>query len=233
MFFYTAFIFGLMSSLHCGGMCGPIALSLPTANMPKWQYVMGRIFYNVGRVITYVLLGGLLGLFGKGLSLAGIQQGLSIALGVGILLMVLFSYNPDMLFQKIPAFRKLQGILIRQFQRILRNPSLPSMFLVGILNGLLPCGVVYIALTGALATGSALLGMGYMALFGLGTLPMMLAISLAGSVISISLKNTLRKLTPAVMIFFAVLLILRGLNLGIPYISPKLNQDVTMTKKCH
>jgi sulfite exporter TauE/SafE len=107
------------------------------------------------------------------------------------------------------------------------------MFLVGILNGLLPCGVVYIALTGALATGSALLGMGYMALFGLGTLPMMLAISLAGSVISVSLKNTLRRLTPAVMIFFAVLLILRGLNLGIPYISPKLNQDVTMTKKCH
>ncbi len=233
MFFYTAFLFGLMSSLHCGGMCGPIALSLPTANMPRWQYISGRVLYNVGRVITYILLGGLLGLFGRGLSLAGVQQGLSIALGTGILLMVLFSYNPDRLFQKIPVFRKLQGMLIRQFQKILRNASLSSMFLVGILNGLLPCGVVYIALTGALATGSALSGMGYMALFGLGTLPVMLAISLAGAVVSLSFKNILRKLTPAVMIFFAALLILRGLNLDIPYISPKLNQDVTMTGKCH
>ena len=233
MFVYTAFLFGLMSSLHCGGMCGPIALSLPNGSMPYWQYSFGRVLYNLGRIITYTLLGGLLGLFGKGLSLAGLQQGLSIALGIGILMLVVFSYNPDMLFQKVPIFRKFQSLLIRQFNKILRNPSSFSMLLVGILNGLLPCGVVYIALTGALATGSALTGMGYMALFGLGTLPLMLTISLAGNMVSLSFRKTLGKLTPYVMIFFATLLILRGLNLGIPYISPKLSNDITVTKKCH
>jgi sulfite exporter TauE/SafE len=138
-----------------------------------------------------------------------------------------------MLFQKVPIFRKFQSLLIRQFNKILLNPSSFSMLLVGILNGLLPCGVVYIALTGALATGSALTGMGYMALFGLGTLPLMLTISLAGNMVSLSFRKTLGKLTPYVMIFFATLLILRGLNLGIPYISPKLSNDITVTKKCH
>lgn len=233
MFFYTAIIFGLISSMHCGGMCGPIALSLPKNGISNLQNFSGKLLYNFGRIVTYTLLGGLLGLFGKGLSFAGIQQGISIALGIGILLIVAFSYNPDMLFQKIPAFRKFQGFIIRQFQKILRNPSFVSMFLVGILNGLLPCGVVYIALTGALATGNTLSGMSYMALFGLGTLPMMLAISLAGSMVSFSFKKTIQKITPYVMVFFAALLILRGLNLDIPYISPKLNNDVTMTKKCH
>ncbi len=232
MFLFTAFIFGIVSSLHCGAMCGPIALALPSADN-RFNNFFGKTLYNAGRIVTYILLGGLLGLFGKGLSLAGVQQGLSVVLGIAVLLLVLFSYNPDMLFNKIPAFRNFQTLLIRQFGKILKNPSFASMFTVGMLNGLLPCGVVYIALTGALATGSATSGMLYMALFGLGTFPMMLFIALAGSVVSISFKNTLRKLTPAVMLFFAALLILRGLNLDIPYISPKLNNDVTMTKSCH
>jgi len=179
------------------------------------------------------LLGAMLGLFGKGMSLAGVQQGLSIVLGVAVLLLVLFSFNPDKLFQYIPAFRKFQTWLIRQFGKILRNSSFASMFTVGLLNGLLPCGVVYIALAGALATGTTINGTVYMALFGLGTFPMMLFIAMAGSVVSVSFKNTLRKLTPAVMLFFAALLIMRGLNLDIPYISPKLNNDVSLTKSCH
>jgi sulfite exporter TauE/SafE len=233
MFFYTALLFGLLSSLHCGGMCGPIALSLPRNGNSPLQNFSGKFLYNSGRIATYTLLGGFLGMFGKGLSLAGIQQGISIALGIGVLLVVAFSYNPDMLLQKISAFRIFQTFIIKRFQKVLKRPSFASMFIVGVLNGLLPCGVVYIALTGALATGNILSGMGYMALFGLGTLPMMLAISLAGSVISLSFKKSIQKITPFVMVFFAVLLILRGLNLDIPYISPKLNNDVTMTKKCH
>jgi sulfite exporter TauE/SafE len=232
MFFTTAFLFGLVSSFHCGGMCGPIALSLPNAH-DKWEYVSGKIIYNFGRIITYIALGSLFGLFGRGLALAGIQQVISVALGIMLALVALLAYNPDLLFQKIAFMKKFQSFLVTQFGSRLKNPSLLSMLNIGLLNGLLPCGVVYIALAGSIASGNVLSGMMYMALFGLGTLPMMLFISLAGKMVSFQFRNLLRKATPAVMLFFATLLILRGLNLDIPYISPKLNNDVTMTKKCH
>jgi len=232
MFLTTAFLFGLVSSFHCGGMCGPIALSLPNATQ-RWQYVGGKLLYNTGRIVTYMLLGALFGLFGKGLALAGLQQALSVGLGVALLIMALLAFNPDTLFQKAAFLRQFQTFIIRQFGSRLKNASLPSMFTIGLLNGLLPCGVVYIALAGSLASGNALQGMAYMAVFGLGTLPMMLFISLAGKMVSIGFRNVLRKAAPAVMVFFAVLLILRGLNLNIPYLSPKLTNDVMMTKKCH
>jgi uncharacterized protein len=232
MFFATAFLFGLVSSFHCAGMCGPIALSLPN-HTNKAEYFAGKSLYNTGRIITYILLGGLFGFFGKGIALAGIQQTLSIILGISLLLIALFAINPDIIFQKISLLRKFQLLIMKQFGKHIKHPSINSMFIIGLLNGLLPCGVVYIALTGALATGHLQSGVIYMAIFGLGTLPMMLFISLAGKTISFQFRNILRKAAPAVMMFFAVLLILRGLNLDIPYISPKLNSDVTMTKKCH
>jgi sulfite exporter TauE/SafE len=232
MFLSTAFLFGFISSFHCAGMCGPIAISLSNVSN-RFQFVSGKLLYNAGRITTYIFLGTLFGLFGKGLALAGVQQALSVGLGVALLIMALLAFNPDTLFQKIPALRKFQSFIIRQFGKHLKSASLPSMFAIGLLNGLLPCGVVYIALAGSLTTGSAAGGMAYMAVFGLGTLPMMLFISLAGKMVSFQFRNVLRKAAPAVMVLFAVLLILRGLNLNIPYISPALQNDITMTKKCH
>jgi sulfite exporter TauE/SafE len=232
MFISTAFLFGFISSFHCAGMCGPIAISLPNA-ANRFQFVGGKLLYNAGRITTYILLGALFGLFGKGLALAGVQQAISVALGVALLIMALLAFNPDTLFQKVAVLRTFQTFIIRQFGRQFKSASLHSMYIIGLLNGLLPCGVVYIALAGSLTTGNAVGGMAYMAVFGLGTLPMMLFISLAGKMVSFQFRNVLRKASPAVMFFFAVLLILRGLNLNIPYISPRLSNDVTMTGKCH
>ncbi|HOW32340.1 MAG TPA: sulfite exporter TauE/SafE family protein, partial [Bacteroidales bacterium] len=98
--------------------------------------------------------------------------------------------------------------------------SFSSLFLIGLLNGLLPCGLVYIAIAGSIGSGSALMGAIYMALFGLGTMPMLLAINLSGGFISTSLRKKINKLIPILVIIVGILFILRGLSLGIPYISP-------------
>jgi sulfite exporter TauE/SafE len=232
MFLTTALLLGFVSSLHCGGMCGPIALSLPHAQNRQLD-ISGKLLYNLGRIVTYSMLGALFGLFGKGLALAGIQQAISITLGVILALVSLLSYKPDLMIHRVNFLKKFYSFVVSCFSGYLNNPSLVSMLYIGMLNGLLPCGVVYIALAGSLASGNVMHGMAYMALFGLGTLPVMLFISMAGKMLSFRLRNIFRKAVPAVMLFFAALLIVRGLNLNIPYISPKLDNDITVTRSCH
>lgn len=232
---WSAFVIGLLSSFHCIGMCGPIALALPTQRNNLLKMVIGRIFYNVGRALTYALIGLLAGLAGQQLSIAGLQQGLSIFSGVVILGIVLM---PAKISQKIVLFRPAYAFtqwLKRQFGALFKRKSLTSILFIGVLNGFLPCGMVYLALAGALATGAANLGMLYMFLFGLGTLPVMLAFALAGNFISINLRNRINKAVPVFMVALAMLFILRGMNLGIPYVSPVIRQTeyADDTTTCH
>ena len=83
---WTAVVVGLGGSLHCVGMCGPLALALAGGDRGGLRFIGGRLLYNSGRMVTYVLLGGLFGLLGGVLQLAGWQQGLSIAVG-GIIML--------------------------------------------------------------------------------------------------------------------------------------------------
>ncbi len=98
--------------------------------------------------------------------------------------------------------------------------SFQSLFFIGMLNGLLPCGLVYMAIAGAIGTGGVAEGSLYMILFGLGTIPMLLSISLAGNIMSIAVRKRINKLIPVLVVIVGVLFILRGLSLGIPYLSP-------------
>ena len=214
----TAFLLGLLGSFHCLGMCGPIAMALPLQG--GWQRKVGTLAYQSGRVLTYALLGLLLGLAGAGAMLIGYQQSLSILLGV---LMVAAVLVPAAWWRRIQP----QGFISRQLMRLkqalgqqLRRRSVGASLAVGMLNGLLPCGLVYIALAGALATGNPWQGSAFMAAFGLGTWPTMLALSLAGQTISVRWRSRIRAALPGVMLAMGLLLVLRGLNLGIPYLSP-------------
>lgn len=94
---------------------------------------------------------------------------------------------------------------------------------MGLLNGLLPCGLVYVACAGATATGHPWSGARYMLVFGAGTVPLMLAISLSGRLVPSALRLKLRQAVPICILLVAALLILRGLSLGIPYLSPDLS----------
>ena len=216
----AAFITGLVGSLHCLGMCGPIALALPRKSSALAVILPGRLLYNMGRVMTYTLLGGLAGLIGHSAQLAGFQQSLSIILGIALLLLALFSVNAEKRFFSIPAVERGMGKLRAQLGKYFGNPAPGNFLAIGLLNGLLPCGFVYLALAGALAQGHVVDSMTFMAFFGLGTIPMMLGISVLGGKMPQALKSKVRPFLTAFAVAFALLLIVRGLGLGIPYISP-------------
>lgn len=232
---WSAFLIGLFGSFHCIGMCGPIALALPVQRENRLALVSGRVLYNVGRAITYAFIGLIFGLLGQSLSLAGFQQSISIIAGILILLMVLLpSHYSQKLYLLKPAYG-FTNFLKKKFGVLLKKKSVTSIFFIGLLNGFLPCGLVYIAVAGALASGGFLEGAAYMFIFGIGTLPIMLAVSLAGNFISLSVRKRVNKLIPAFMIVLACLFILRGMNLGIPYISPQLQQTEVKDESpiCH
>lgn len=225
MDYWTAFILGLVGSLHCAGMCGPLALALPVAGGNAPGYAFSRVAYNAGRVITYAMLGLVFGLFGKTLLMAGVQRGASIVLGVLLLAGLFFS-------RKLALRRPITFFVERLKSRmagLLHQRSLASPAVLGLFNGLLPCGLVYVACAGATATGNILSGVIYMAVFGTGTVPMMLAISLSGKLVPFSLRLKLARAIPVSIFLLATLLILRGMSLGIPYLSPDLYAGVC----CH
>jgi sulfite exporter TauE/SafE len=218
---WTAFALGLIGSLHCAGMCGPLALALPPGGNRATAFFVGRLFYNLGRVVTYCALGVVFGLLGKTLLLAGVQRWLSIALGV-VLLVGLFASRKLALWRPVNA---LVEQLKSRMAALLRRRSFDALLVLGLLNGLLPCGLVYVACAGATATGDLFNGALYMLVFGAGTVPMMLAISLSGKLVPFSLRLKLLKAVPVAVFLLALLLILRGMELGIPYVSPVLSGD--------
>lgn len=235
MEYWSALGIGLVGSLHCIGMCGPIAIALPNTPGTRLKYTLGRIAYNIGRTMTYALLGLACGFVGQTIMVGDYQQGLSIALGILILLAV---FTPSTYTTKLVGntghsrlFAGLKSLWGRMFGR----NSVSALFVVGILNGFLPCGLVYLALAGSIATGAPVKGAIYMALFGIGTLPVMMAISLLGTLVGVKFKQNLRRLLPAAAVLLAVLFILRGMSLGIPYVSPKMSQQHGETKVecCH
>lgn len=220
MFLWTAFLLGLGGSLHCAGMCGPIALALPRGFPGRAELLLSRINYNIGRVFTYSLLGAVWGLAGRGFALAGMQRGLSVAMGILVIMMTLFAARSGRQIFSWPFFERMMGRLRSALGRLLGRPAQGATLGIGMLNGLLPCGMVYLALAGAIAAGNVLDGMAYMAVFGLGTFPLMMLVALAGARLSPALGRNFRHMLSILALLFGVLLILRGLALGIPYISP-------------
>lgn len=230
----TALLFGFISSFHCIGMCGPIAMMLPVDRNNPAKKTIQIITYHLGRLTAYATIGLIFGLIGKGFYLAGIQQQLSVFIGSLMILVVLI---PEQAFAKYnfsrPVFRlisKIKMALGSQF----KNRSYKSLFTIGLLNGLLPCGMVYVALFGAIAMQNAGLGVLYMVLFGLGTIPMMSAVVYVQSFITLSLRNKIQKVIPYVAVCIGILFVLRGLGLGIPYVSPStMSLFVQENPNCH
>lgn len=231
---YSAFILGLISSLHCVGMCGPIAMMLPVDHQNKAKKVTQILTYHLGRLTAYSTIGLIFGLLGRGFFLAGMQQNMSIFIGVVMIAIVLI---PEKIFSKYnfskPVYKVIGNIkstLGSQFKK----KSYQSLFTIGLLNGFLPCGMVYVALFGAIAMQSASLGVVYMLLYGIGTLPLMTAVVYIHSMLKMPFRNKIQKAIPYVAVIIGVLFILRGLGLGIPYISPSnMSLFVQGTPDCH
>jgi hypothetical protein len=215
-------------------MCGPIALMLPVDRSNQAKKVTQIISYHLGRLTAYGTIGLLFGILGKGFYLAGMQQNLSLFIGVAMIMVLLI---PEKIVAQYnlskPVFKlisKVKSALGSQFKK----KSYKSLFTIGLLNGFLPCGMVYVALFGAVAMQSALFGTYYMLLFGLGTVPMMSSVVYLNSLMTISFRNRIQKIIPYVGVVIGILFILRGLGIGIPYISPSnISLFVQNKPNCH
>jgi sulfite exporter TauE/SafE len=234
MDFITPLTIGLIGSFHCIGMCGPIIVALPLKKHTLISKISGALLYNSGRVLTYSVLGILFGMLGRGIRLAGFQQWTSILLGVAMIISVLF---PFFFREKITIGNLFSGFsarLIIRLRKLFTDRSYFSLLMIGLLNGLLPCGLVYIAIAGAISSGTVLTGTLFMMLFGIGTIPLLLVATLAGDAIGQKMRGRMQKVVPYFVFLLGVLFILRGMSLGIPYISPtteKLAPHVMVEKK--
>ena len=212
---------GFASGFHCIGMCGPIAISMGLTKNQKANFYLQNLTYQFGRIFTYSLLGAVLGIIGQSFEFAGFQRYLSILVGVLLVTMAVFSFGGKDFASRIPMISKARLKDKINLGKILLKPDYKSRFTTGILNGLLPCGRVYMALTASLAAGGIWQSSFFMFLFGIGTFPFMFAVVFIGNFLTATLRVKILNIIPVLMIGLGALFILRGLELGIPYVSPK------------
>ena len=231
---YTALLFGLFGSFHCMGMCGPIAFMLPIDRSQKARGIWQTTLYHVGRIFSYALIGALFGLLGKGFYFFGLQQQISIAVG---LVMILSIIAPRLFsrFSIVKPIYRFTNTIKNKLGQSLKRKENSTFFTIGFLNGLLPCGLVYMAMIASLTSATVLEGVLYMMLFGLGTVPLMSAIVILGNLTNYINRQKIQKVIPYVVVIIGFVFVLRGLGLGIPYVSPEpiLTDVVDATQSCH
>lgn len=230
----TAFILGLLGSFHCVGMCGPIAFMLPVSRDNSLKKLLQIFLYHSGRLFAYSIIGLGFGLVGKSLYLFGMQQQLSIAAGI---LMITVIVIPSKTFGKYNFSKPLYRIIgkIKSSLGAALKKKTPDTFLtIGFLNGFLPCGLVYMAVFGAIASGDIFQGSLYMAFFGLGTIPLMTTAVYFSSMLNGVLRKKVQRYIPAFVVMVGILFILRGMGLDIPYLSPApVTEMVNASTSCH
>lgn len=227
----TALILGLTSSLHCIGMCGPIAMAIPIDRSSQSKVIFGILTYNLGRILVYGLLGLIIGSIGFSLQTFGILQWISILSGIGLIIFAWRKYLSKLNFHFLPSLQ-FNGMINKLFGKIVRSNSKFKLLFLGAINGLLPCGMVYIALLNALLAGTLVGSSMAMISFGLGTIPAMFAVSYTFNKITGKTRLALNRIVPYAMTVVGLMIVLRGLNLGIPYLSPEIKISKTDNVEC-
>jgi len=214
---YIAFTLGLMGSLHCLGMCGPLAIAFSGGySSNKLQVISRSLQYNLGRAITYATIGLLFGLIGSFVFFAQAQQGLSIAMGVMMIIAFFSSLNIDNYIGQFRIVNKWKNFVHRLISPMMKEVKSYPPFILGMVNGLLPCGLVYLALAGALTTGNIYSGGLFMFFFGLGTIPMLFGLVLSNQMMLGSQRKLLTKVIPYVSLAFGIFLCYRGMVVDMP-----------------
>lgn len=219
-----AFMIGLLGSIHCIGMCGPLAFAVPSLRQNWWNMVFDKLIYQLGRIISYCFLGLIIGLIGEQLWMAGLQQGISIFSGVLIVMAACSRLFKLRFMKNNPSF--MLRPFHKAFNYALKHKA--NHLIIGIINGFLPCGFVYLAMAGALNMESVSQSAGYMFWFGMGTLPLMFLATLSIGFTGALFRQRINKAVPYLMLCLGIWFIFRGLELNIPYLSPaKTTQGIT------
>lgn len=225
-YYYLAFFMGIFGSLHCAVMCGPLLLAVQVNSKISWKGTINKLLYQIGRIMMYGCIGLAFGLLGSIAAMKGWQQGFSLFTG---LLLLAFGFVQGFC-KKSRRLASLQTKAIQPFAKMmglwLYKPG--GAFVAGLLNGILPCGMVYMALISAMSADGAHRSFAFMVLFGLGTLPVMLIFSLAAGFSKGFIKVKFGKLIPIIYVAMGFWFILRGANLDIPYLSPLLHIEGAM-----
>lgn len=216
----SAFVFGVLGSFHCVGMCGPIAFMLPLNRTNTYIKISQIALYHLGRLLAYSIIGFAFGLIGKSLYLFGFQQQLSIIVGLLMIVVVLIPYKIVGKYNASNPLYKIISKIKSSLGAALKIKTLETFLTIGFLNGFLPCGLVYMAVFAAIASGNALSGSLYMAIFGLGTIPLMTTAIYFSHFLKGGMRQKIQKAIPVFVVIIGLLFILRGLGLGIPYLSP-------------
>jgi sulfite exporter TauE/SafE len=230
----SAFILGLLGSFHCIGMCGPIAFMLPVDRSNSVKKISQIAIYHFGRLLAYSIIGLIFGLIGKSLYIFGYQQQLSIIIGVFMILVVVI---PQKTLNKYNFSKPIYKVISKVKSALgsaLKKKTMDTFLSIGFLNGFLPCGLVYMALFAAMAGGNAANGSLYMAVFGFGTIPLMTTAIYFSHFLKGTARQRIQKIIPIFVVLIGALFILRGLGLGIPYISPAPVYDMVSNNiDCH
>jgi uncharacterized protein len=229
MIFLTgSFILGLAGSFHCIGMCGPIALALPLDRSSSGKMLLGILAANLGRIITYMLLGFVIGTIGYSIQLFRIFQVLSVLFGLGLILIAWRKHWLKRIELRTPG---LQNWISKKMSLLLRQSGTFKLFGIGLLNGLLPCGMIFLALANALLAENPIGSAAAMAAFGLGTLPALLGVGFFTQQINYTFRSKLTTAFPYILSVIGLMVILRGANLGIPVLSPKMEEQAKSGEK--
>lgn len=219
---------GFTGSLHCAGMCGPIVFIMPFQAFSGLKKALALGAYHVSRISVYAGMAVILHSF-RQLFNPQLQQYISLTLGVTLLVAGILSFfSGHIRTFKLPW----SGLVQNQLGKLMQNPGIGSIAASGFMNGLLPCGLVYMALSASLSMDTALNAAIMVVFFGIGTMPMLISITLLKSRLRFLTGAHLRRLVPVVVFAFGCLFVLRGLNLGIPYLSPKVEMTQTGVHSC-
>ncbi len=210
---FSALTLGFLGSFHCAGMCGPLAIMLPKSSGSNSAILAGRFIYNAGRVLTYVTIGLFFGMLGLAAAMKGFQRELSVLTGVIIVVTVILSSGKKQRTKSFSSPNIYTTTIRSLLKKLFSRKSYVSLFLIGVLNGLLPCGFVYLAIAGAATTGSIAGGMIYMLLFGLGTFPIMMMLSVMANYAGLKFQKVFSRISPLVAIALALFLIYRGTDM--------------------
>lgn len=207
----SAWVMGFVGSTHCIGMCGPLAMSLPMRSQQVPDRMFSALVYNLGRITTYAFYGSLIGLTQSLVLPFLFQHELSVIIGILLVLMSIYF----LVFKKtITAFsnNRFYQLVTTTLGKLYQKNSIQNLYFIGVLNGLLPCGLVYLALASAFATGTMYKSILFMSFFGLGTLPAMWSMVFFAQYFSPLIRTYLRKIYPFIFAITGIMLIMRGLS---------------------
>ncbi|MEZ5307087.1 MAG: sulfite exporter TauE/SafE family protein [Pyrinomonadaceae bacterium] len=233
--YYVIFALGLVSSLHCISMCGPIVVSysIPLGGETYKKQTAAHLAYNAGRIITYAFLGAVTGLIGNTVgfigSLAGYENVAAIFAGVLMVVagIVMLDLIPSKGLQKFNPLKYTARFLKPLGSRI-SSKTIGGKFTLGLMLGFLPCGLIYAVLLKAMSTGSAVSGALTMISFGLGTVASLLAIGLFSSAFGVKLSRWGTKVAAVNVLLLGLFLVSRGV---MPMMAA--NDPATGAPMCH